>query len=315
MNKKKEYERELERINKDIRNLEKPKSISFLEILKNLGLFCFVFWPLASGVLFILYGILVLVVDFIFFSKNGSSNIANTLLPFNLFKISGVFWSNITITLVGIMIIATIYKTIIFNKTKKYEGDYKKLKTTQEMLNKQLDSENANAFEKERIKKEKFEKEQIAKGLVKYKYRWGRPEQVKKWKEIDLGINQNFMNISHFQFEEFIARLFNKMGYEAYATKKTGDYGIDVVAKKDKEIIAIQCKQNQIGNNVGNIIVQNTLGSMWKIKANKSIIITTSDFTIQAKIQAREAPVELWNGNDLKKIVREYLIGSDKDET
>ena len=47
---------------------------------------------------------------------------------------------------------------------------------------------------------------------------------------------------------------------------------------------------------------------MWKIKANKSIIITTSDFTVQAIEQSKEAPVELWNLNTLKRYVRKYFI-------
>ena len=51
---------------------------------------------------------------------------------------------------------------------------------------------------------------------------------------------------------------------------------------------------------------------MRDVKANKAIIITTSDFTIQAKKQAEEAPVELWNLKTLKQMVRKYFIESDK---
>lgn len=170
--------------------------------------------------------------------------------------------------------------------------------------------------EQDRLKKEReFEKKQNAKGLYKFENKWGTKEQIEKWKEYKYGISQNFMNMSPFQFEEFIAKLFRKMGYDAHATNKTGDYGIDVIAKKDGKKIAIQCKQNQIGNNVGNVTIQNTLGSMWKIKAEKSIIITTSDFTTKAEEQAKEAPIELWDGRYLKKLVRRYFIESNDDKT
>ena len=49
---------------------------------------------------------------------------------------------------------------------------------------------------------------------------------------------------------------------------------------------------------------------MWRIKADKSIIITTSDFTTKTEEQAKEAPIELWDNGYLKKMVRKYFIGS-----
>ncbi|MBI2574451.1 restriction endonuclease [Candidatus Woesearchaeota archaeon] len=167
--------------------------------------------------------------------------------------------------------------------------------------------------ELEEIKRKRFEKLQISKGLEKYQGKWGSPKQVKEWKEIDVGIQTDFQHLNHFQFERFVSIVFEKMGYQTYVTRKTGDYGIDVVAKKGDEIIAIQVKQNAKGNNVGNVIVQNVLGSMRKFKAEKAIIITTSDFTIQAKEQARDEPIELWNGKYFKTLVRKYLIDSGSE--
>ena len=102
------------------------------------------------------------------------------------------------------------------------------------------------------------------------------------------------------------------MGYTTQLTPKTGDYGVDIIAKDKNDTIAIQAKQFKHGNNVSNMIVQQVLGAMWKVKANKAIIITTSDFTVQAKVQAREAPVELWNLQTLKSMVRKYFIEFDK---
>jgi len=325
MAKERGYQEKLNEINKELSNLKRPKSLSFLELSKTLSLFCFVYWPIASGLLIIIFGLLVLVIDFFQFSKMGSSNIANTLMPFNLFKISGVFWSNFFLSIIGILLFAGIYSIIISNKVKKFEKEYNELKVKQKNFTDKINLEKAEAYEKEKrakakiMKKEEekrlqFEKMQISKGLVKYKNQWGKPDQVRKWKEMDIGINQNFMNMSHFQFEEFIAKLFRKMGYSAKVTQKTGDYGIDVIAEKNGKKVAIQCKQNQIGNNVGNVTVQNTLGSMWKIKAEKSIIITTSDFTTKAEEQAREAPVELWDGRYLKDMVRKYFIESNNEK-
>ena len=120
------------------------------------------------------------------------------------------------------------------------------------------------------------------------------------------------MHLSPFQFEEFIAKLFNKMGYETTVTRKTGDYGIDVVAKGKGDVIGIQAKRNSEGINIGNETIQKVLGSMWKYKAKKAIIITTSDFTVQAKEQAKGAPVELWSKRILHEMVRKYFIEDEK---
>jgi restriction system protein len=126
---------------------------------------------------------------------------------------------------------------------------------------------------------------------------------------IEVLINSGYSLISPFEFEELVATLFNKMGYETEVTSKTGDFGIDIVAKNEKDIIAIQTKKYAKGNNVGNRDVQRLLGAMQlsQIKANKSILITTSDFTFQAMEQAKEAPIELWDGSYVSSLLRKYL--------
>ena len=48
--------------------------------------------------------------------------------------------------------------------------------------------------------------------------------------------------MSGFEFEEFIAKFFEKLGYHSRTTKKSGDQGVDVLAEKDGQIIAIQTK-------------------------------------------------------------------------
>ncbi|MCH8004277.1 MAG: restriction endonuclease [Nanoarchaeota archaeon] len=168
-------------------------------------------------------------------------------------------------------------------------------------------------YEKEKLENKKFEEAQIKKGLVKFGNKWGTPHQIKEWKKVKYGIKSNFMNMSHFQFEEFIAKLFRKMGYNAEVTKRTGDYGVDIIARGKGDKIAIQVKHNKIGNNVGNITIQKALGATYTINANKVIVITTSDFTRQAREQTRSAPIKLWNLMTLKQMVGKYFIDADDD--
>lgn len=186
------------------------------------------------------------------------------------------------------------------------------MKKQEEAKRVESDAKQKALEQKRQAAKAKFETTQKAKGLVEYNGKWGTPEQVEKRKEIEVGLDKNFSHLSHFEFEAFIGKLFKRMGYETTVTRKTGDFGIDVIAKNSKNTIAIQVKQNSPGNHVGAVTVQNVLGSMWRYKANKAIIITTSDFTVQAEQQAREAPVELWNKAVLHRMVRKYFIDTTK---
>lgn len=112
------------------------------------------------------------------------------------------------------------------------------------------------------------------------------------------------------EFEYFVARLFNLMGYKTDVTPGSGDFGIDVIAKKDSEVIGIQCKKYDEKNKISNREIQMFLGAL-QLKGrsiNKGIFITTSVFTDQAYRQADGNNVDLWDGKKLKKIMNEYLL-------
>ena len=155
-----------------------------------------------------------------------------------------------------------------------------------------------------------FLNEQKNKGLDFFDGRWVKKEEIPKLKAIKFDLDNNFKRMSPFEFEHFISKLFKAMGYKTTVTKKTGDYGVDVIAEKDNDKIAIQVKKYNLGNPVGNREVQMLLGAMQKqgVKATHSILITTSHFTIQAKEQAKECAIELWDKNILQNMVRKYLM-------
>jgi len=167
-----------------------------------------------------------------------------------------------------------------------------------------------NVIAENERKRLNFEAEQKAKGLELYQGNWLSLTEIKKIKEAEIGLQNNFADYSPFEFEEFIAKLFSAMGYNTEVTSKTGDYGIDVIARRGTETIAIQVKHYMEGNHVRNTDVQRLLGSMKlkTIRATHGVLITTSRFTVQAKVQAEETDVELWDKNVLHQMVRKYLI-------
>ncbi len=118
-------------------------------------------------------------------------------------------------------------------------------------------------------------------------------------------LEDNFSNISWREMEELTGELFRRKGYSVRVTQVSGDYGIDVWAKKDGMTIGIQVKKWQ--SDVGFDDVAKTLGSNMS-KANKYILIsTTSSFTAQAWRHQRRhsAIIELWDTNRFKKELRE----------
>ena len=214
-------------------------------------------------------------------------------------------------------ILGIFFPLIIFITYTNYSANKKRNKRRAEYEKRRAEYERKRRYEEEQKKRDlRYEEEQREKGLIKFigsdgQERWGTPEQVKKWREIDIGLSNNFADYSPYEFEKFIAELFSRMGYKTEVTSKVKDYGVDVVAKKGENTVAIQVKKFSKGNNVGAKEVQQILGAMWKVKADQSIIITTTGFTVYAREQAKEAPVELWDKKRLHEMVRRYFIDID----
>ena len=120
-------------------------------------------------------------------------------------------------------------------------------------------------------------------------------------------LQNNFQRFEPFEFERLVGKLFEKKGYKVEVTKKTGDLGVDLLAKAANDTIAIQVKHWQAS--VGGPDVHKTLGSMFTYGANRAMVVTTSDFTKQAyEIQRLGAPVDLWNGAKLREEFRRHLL-------
>ena len=106
------------------------------------------------------------------------------------------------------------------------------------------------------------------------------------------------------QFEQYIAKLFEKMGYETEVTKHSGDQGIDVIAKNDIVTIGIQAKC--YSSTVGNSAVQEAVGGKALYKVDKVMVITNNEFTPAAKQLAKANSVELWDRSKLQEKVAQY---------
>lgn len=101
-------------------------------------------------------------------------------------------------------------------------------------------------------------------------------------------------------FEKYMANLLIKLGYEnVELTRSTGDFGVDILAEREKIKYAIQCKY--YSSPVGNKAVQEVFTGKTYYNANIGIVVTNNTFTPAAEEQAKASGVILWDKDDLEK--------------
>jgi len=105
------------------------------------------------------------------------------------------------------------------------------------------------------------------------------------------------------EFEQFLAVLFSKMGYETAVTKQSGDQGIDVIASKGEIKIGIQAKC--YSGSVGNGAIQEAVAGRNYYHLDKAIVVTNAEFTNSAKELAEANSVLLWDRTILKNKINE----------
>ena len=96
------------------------------------------------------------------------------------------------------------------------------------------------------------------------------------------------------------------------AVGRTGDGGIDGIIKEDRlglDAIYVQAKRWEA--NVGRPVVQAFAGSLEGHRAKKGVLITTSDFSADAKdyVTRIEKKIVLVNGGELANLMIEHGIG------
>jgi len=111
-------------------------------------------------------------------------------------------------------------------------------------------------------------------------------------------------NIDPYEFEEFVADLWEVQGWDAEVTQASNDMGVDVVATKHDGIVdqklAIQVKRYSEGNKIGRDDVQQYHSmKVQDASADAAVIVTTSSFTSPAEDWAAEHNIKLVDVEDI----------------
>jgi restriction system protein len=108
-------------------------------------------------------------------------------------------------------------------------------------------------------------------------------------------------------FEEFVAELFEALGYQAEPVGGSGDEGVDLrLSRSDGLMAVVQCKYHQKGV-VGSPALQKFLGTIHHTHSHKGFFVTTSTFSLSAEKFAAEHPIELVDGPRLVELVQQAL--------
>ena len=104
------------------------------------------------------------------------------------------------------------------------------------------------------------------------------------------------------QFEYACADILKANGYKhVKVTRSSGDFGVDVIAEKDKVRYAIQCKR--YNHKLDNTPIQEVVGGLAYYQCDKGVVMTNQYFTEPAKQLAQVNDIKLLDRDTLSHMV------------
>jgi restriction system protein len=107
-------------------------------------------------------------------------------------------------------------------------------------------------------------------------------------------------------FEEFVAEVFESLGYDVEAVGGSGDEGADLFVRRDGLRAVVQCKYHSRGV-IGSPALQKFLGTIHHTGSHKGFFVTTRTFSLAAEKFVAENPIELIDGTRLVELVQDAL--------
>lgn len=119
------------------------------------------------------------------------------------------------------------------------------------------------------------------------------PSSIKSMKQVD--------ELSGVEFELFLAYLYERNGWLVELTSATGDYGADLVVRKPGRVVIIQAKH--YSGNVGYDAVKEAFTAKAIYEANEAVVISTAEYTDQAKVAAKKLNIRLLGRYDVAALL------------
>jgi HJR/Mrr/RecB family endonuclease len=120
-------------------------------------------------------------------------------------------------------------------------------------------------------------------------------KEYKEW--LRRSHSEYWYNLSGYQFEHAMAKVFRTEGYEATVTPGSGDGGVDIWLKRNGITIAVQCKAHK--KPVGPSIIRELHGVIHNFGTDKGILICPSGFTKGVYEYVKGKPLILMDIDDI----------------
>jgi HJR/Mrr/RecB family endonuclease len=103
----------------------------------------------------------------------------------------------------------------------------------------------------------------------------------------EIALRQSLLSMDPYHFERHVMSFFAAAGHEAWATRKSNDFGTDGYAVLPDGYVVVQCKRNSTDNKVGRPTIQQFKGVIEEHGALRGYVVTTSTFTEEAAQSAK----------------------------
>jgi len=113
---------------------------------------------------------------------------------------------------------------------------------------------------------------------------------------------KSIKNLSWREFEELIGEYYRRNNYKVIETDTGPDGGVDLVLIRDSKKTAVQCKHWK-ASKVGVAIVRELYGVMAANDVAEGVVVTSGEFTKDARVFSETLPIELINGAHLASMI------------
>ena len=132
-----------------------------------------------------------------------------------------------------------------------------------------------------------------------------REQEIERLSKGWLSNTKSYFEMTPRQFEDAIAELFRKLGYEVRQTPFSNDGGLDAIARKDGKKYLIECKRYAATATIGRRDLQIFYAAMMDEKADGGIYINTGIFASTAAKYAEGKGILLYDRSRLPILVNQ----------
>jgi restriction system protein len=108
-------------------------------------------------------------------------------------------------------------------------------------------------------------------------------------------------------FEEYVCRLMERQGYTAENVRGSGDFGVDIIARRNGTRYAVQVKRQRGG--VSRRAISDAVAGKYHFECDAAMVVTNSYFTPGARKLAKSTVCELVDRDTLSDWIIDFQRG------